>query len=231
MIEIIPAIMPTGIEDIKSKIGSVYDLVSTIQLDLTDGNFVPSQTWPYNGRDEYQLEQILSEEEGLPFWDKIDFEFDLMVSGAEKQFDTFVKLGAKRIVFHLEAEDNTNGSFKDFVEGIDVYDRESINIGIAISNDTDLEKIYPFINIVDFVQLMGIKKVGYQGEEFDERVIERIKTLRNLYPDLPISIDGSVNIDTAESLVRAGATRLVVGSAIWKSVNPRGIIESLKNIS
>ena len=62
-VEIIPAIMPKGIEDIKSKIGLVSDLVSTIQLDLMDGDFVPNQTWPYNGNDDYQFEQILAEEE------------------------------------------------------------------------------------------------------------------------------------------------------------------------
>ena len=229
-IEIIPAIMPKGIEDIKTKIGLIYDLVSTVQLDLMDGDFVPDATWPYNGKDDYQFEQILAEEEGLPFWDRIDFEFDLMVRDSEKQFDTFIKMGAKRIVFHLEAENNEPGSFKDFIEGIDIYTREILKIGVSIGNDTPIESIYPFLNYVDFVQLMGIKKIGFQGEEFDECVLDRIRNLRSQYKDLSISVDGAVNLETAPKIIEAGANMLVVGSAIWKSEDPRAVVSALKNL-
>lgn len=229
-IEIIPAIMPKGIEDIKTKIGLISDLVSIVQLDLMDGDFVPDTTWPYNGNDDYQFEQILAEEEGLPFWDRIDFEFDLMVRDSEKQFDTFIKMGAKRVVFHLEAESSEPGAFKDFIEGIDIYTREILKIGISIENDTPIESIYPFLNHVDFVQLMGIKKIGFQGEEFDERVLDRIRTLRSQYKDLSISVDGSVNLETAPKIIEAGANMLVVGSAIWKSEDPRAVVSALKNL-
>lgn len=229
-IEIIPAIMPKSIEDIKSKIGLVSDLVSTIQLDLMDGDFVPNQTWPYNGNDDYQFEQILAEEEGLPFWDRVDFEFDLMVRNSEKQFDTFIKMGAKRVVFHLEAENSEPGAFKEFIEAIDVYTREILKIGISIGMDTPLEDIYPFLNHVDFVQLMGIDEIGFQGEEFDERVLDRIRLLRSQYKDLSISVDGSVNLETAPKIIDAGANILVVGSAIWKSQDPRAVIIALKDL-
>ncbi len=229
-IEIIPAIMPKGIEDIKSKVGLVFDLVSSVQLDLMDGDFVPDTTWPYNGNDDYQFEQILAEEEGLPFWDRVDFEFDLMVRNSEKQFDTFIKMGVKRIIFHLEAEDRDGDNFKNFLEGIDMYTREILKIGISIGNDTPIEVVYPFLNYVDFVQLMGIKKIGFQGEEFDERVLDRIRTIRNQYKDLSISVDGSVNLETAPKIIEAGANTLVVGSVIWKSTDPRAVISALKNL-
>ena len=111
-----------------------------------------------------------------------------------------------------------------------MYTREILKIGISIGMDTPLEDIYPFLNHVDFVQLMGIDEIGFQGEEFDERVLDRIRLLRSQYKDLSISVDGSVNLETAPKIIDAGANILVVGSAIWKSQDPRAVIIALKDL-
>ncbi len=54
--------------------------------------------------------------------------------------------------------------------------------------------------------------------------------MRERYPELIISVDGAVSLDTAPQLVEAGAGRLVVGSAIFESDNIVEAIQSLKNI-
>ncbi|KKK47770.1 hypothetical protein LCGC14_3151840, partial [marine sediment metagenome] len=36
------------------------------------------------------------------------------------------------------------------------------------------KSLVPFINDIDFVQFMGIEKIGYQGQPFDKRVIDKI---------------------------------------------------------
>lgn len=77
---------------------------------------------------------------------------------------------------------------------------------------------------------MGIATIGRQGEPFDERVIEKIKSIRAKYPDMVISIDGGVSFDTAPELIEAGATRLVAGSAIFENPNPHGAIQELKSL-
>ena len=68
--------------------------------------------------------------------------------------------------------------FKNFLEGIDIYIREVIKIGIAINIKTPLEQIFPLINNVDFVQCMGNDKIGYQGVLLDEQVYKKIEILR-----------------------------------------------------
>ena len=70
---------------------------------------------------------------------------------------------------------------------------------------------------LDVVQLMGIAKLGEQGLPFDERVIRRVQILRQRLPNLAIAVDGGVNLDNAPTLIAAGATRLVVGSALWRA--------------
>ena len=61
---------------------------------------------------------------------------------------------------------------------------------------------------------MGIERIGFQGEPFDHRVVQKIKALRAHFPHVTISVDGGVSLQTVPELVAAGANRLVVGSAI-----------------
>ncbi len=231
MIDIIPAILPKNYEDLKNKVALVRGIVSMVQIDVCDGIFVPSKSWPFTtgGFDDHNFFKILNEEEGMPFWEDIDFELDLMVADAVSNFDIYTKLGPKRIIFHLEAVGDLN-EFKDFIEGMDVYIRDAIEIGVAIDIKTPVEKIFPLVNHVDFVQCMGIDHDGFQGEEFDEKVLEQIKTLKEKYPDLIISVDGGVSFDTAQELAEAGVERLVAGSVIFKSEDIRETIEELENI-
>lgn len=221
MTEIIPAVLAKNFTDLNEKISHYVNVSKLVQIDVCDGNFVSSVSWPFDklrvNQNDPNLTSILNEEKGMPSWDKVDFEFDLMVSNAIDQFEFFTRLGAKRIIFHLEAEDKQK--LKEFLEGIDPYIKENLGIGIAINNRTEIGELSPFINLIDFVQCMGIDKIGYQGQEFDEKVIEQIKNLRSKYPELIISIDGGVNENTAGALVKAGANRLVIGSALEESFN------------
>lgn len=223
MIEILPAILATNFEDLKSKISRFVDVSKTIQVDVCDGVFVDSISWPMNKNDEQSVSSILSEEDGLPYWDRIDYEFDLMVENSIDQFEFFVRLGAKKLVFHLEAENEER--LKEFLEAIDLYTRENVEIGLAINTTTDINILDRYINNVDFIQLMGIEHIGHQGEDFDERVLFQIKELKSKYSDIKISVDGSVNKNTAKALVEAGASKLVIGSAL---VNDYEIRESIK---
>ena len=228
MTEVIPAILAKDFEELREKLAKVVGVTHLVQVDICDGKFVPSISWPMGGRDERSVEAILAEEEGLPYWDSLDFEFDLMVRDAHKQFEFFTRLGAKRIIFHLEAEDEQN--FKEFLEALDMYTKDNIQIGLSLNTTTDIEKLSPFINLIDFVQCMGIAKIGYQGEPFDERVLEQIKGLRVKYPELIISIDGSVNETTAPLLVEAGVNRLVAGSLLMNCYDVKETIKELESL-
>lgn len=229
MTEVVPAILAKDVYELRERIAQMAGVATTIQIDMCDGKFVDSFSWPMSPYDRESAEAILNEEEGLPFWDSIDFEFDLMVMKAHEQFEFFVRLGAKRIVFHIEAEGNTE-AFKEFLEGLDMYTRENIQIGVALNTTTPVETLKPIISHIDFVQCMGIEHIGHQGEPFDDRVLAQIFSLRASYPELIISVDGSVDEDTAPRLVEAGANRLVVGSALMRSYDVRETIRNLENL-
>jgi len=229
MTEIVPAVLAENFQDLNEKIAKYENIVSSIQIDVCDGNFVPSTSWPVHSSDEESIQKILNEEDGMPYWDKIDFEFDLMVKNAHTQFEFFVRLGAKKIIFHLEAEDDLV-TFKEFLEGLDIYFKENIEIALAINTTTPIDSLEPFINNIDFVQCMGIEKIGFQGENFDDRVLNQIRDLRMKYLELIISVDGGVNENTAPLLIKAGANRLVIGSVLKNSLDIRETINYFENL-
>jgi len=220
MTEITPAILVNDISELNEKLSKFVNVTNIVQIDICDGNFVPSTSWPMHQRDKESVQFVLDEEQGLPYWEQLDFEFDLMVKNAHKQFDFFTMFGIKRIIFHLEAETETDldkESFKEFLESLDPYFKDNIEIGLAINTNTDISNLDPYINYVDFIQCMGIEKIGFQKEPFDERVLDQIKNLKDKYPEIKISVDGSVNQNTAPALLEAGADRLVIGSALMES--------------
>jgi len=231
MVEIIPAILEKDYEDLKNKIALVRSVVPVVQIDLCDGIFVPFRTWPFSsggGADEH-FQRILNEQEGMPFWEDIDFELDLMVADAVENFNIYTKLGPKRIIFHIEAVGELE-SFLHFLEGIDMYIRDSIEIGVATNPSTPLPKIFPLISCIDFVQCMGNDKIGHKGIPLDEQVYKNIKILREKYSDLPIAVDIGVNKTTAGFLIKAGATKLVAGSAIFNTDDIIGTIEEFESL-
>lgn len=241
MVEIIPAVLPKNYEDLKNQVALVRGVVPVVQVDVCDGVFVKNITWPFLSKVEKEKNEflennldthflkILNEEEGLPFWEDIDFELDLMVSNAVENFDIYTKLGGRRIIFHLEAVGNLE-EFKNFLEGIDSYVRDVIEIGIAINPSTPTEQIFPLVSNIDFIQCMGNDEIGYHGVGLNEEVYQKIKILREKYPDLPIAVDIGVNEITAPLLIKAGATKLVAGSAIFNTDDIIGTIERFKNL-
>lgn len=236
MIEVIPAVLAKDFQELQNSLERYINLSSMVQIDICDGVFVPSVSWPYNEiktGNSKNLDAILREEQGLPYWDRMNFELDLMVKDASAQFELFMRLGPKRIVFHIEAEMESHNDitrFKEFLEGIDMYTREHLDIGVAINTTTDINIIAPIIYNIDFVQCMGIARDGFQGEDFDERAISQIKSLRAKYRELIISVDGAVDEDTAPRLVDAGANRLVVGSFLVNSIDLKEAIGYLENL-
>jgi ribulose-phosphate 3-epimerase len=228
---IIPALLEKDYKEVKNKLTFLRGRAECVQLDFCDGEFVESKTWPFTsgGFEDYDFQKILNEEEGLPFWEEFDFEFDLMVADAVENFDTYMKLGPKRMIFHLGAQKNL-ADFEDFLDGLDMYIRDNVEIGIAFKPSDDLSVVSKLSNKVDFLQCMGIEKIGLQGQEFDKKVIENIKHLKENLPGIVLSVDGGVNFENAEMLLSAGVDRLTVGSAIWRDPDPIGALEKFQSL-
>lgn len=220
-IEIIPAILPKDFDEIVEKVSLVKSLAKTVQIDICDGRFVQSMTWPYENNNG-EFEKIVNEDEGMPEWQYIDYEFDLMVNNPEEIVDKWVLAGASRIVLHAEVK----GDIKKAIEIL----KDRVEIGLALNVETPIEEIGKYGEI-DFIQLMGIDNVGFQGQEFDIGVIEKVKEVKKSYPNYPVSMDGGVSLDNALQLIQAGVNRLVIGSNIFESKDIQNTINKFLAIN
>ena len=231
MSEIIPAILEKDFGEIKNKLTALREVVKCVHIDMCDGIFVPSQTWPFmsGGWEDFDFKKIMNEEEGMPFWEDFDFEFDLMVADAVENFDLYMKLGPRRIIFH---PDMVNGvdEFEHFLEGLDMYIRDIVEIGIAFRPSDDLAVVSRLSHKVDFLHCMGSDKIGFQGEKFSDKAMENIKFLKKSLPGIVISVDIGINLQNAKDILDAGADRLSVGSSIWKSGDPIGTLQNFQSL-
>lgn len=234
MIEIIPALMPRTFEELREQIGKFVGIVSIVQIDVMDGVFVPEKSWPYS-ENKNELQELASNRNTIPFWEDIDFEADLMLANPEQETQNWILCGASRIIVHIESVTDMDfiiAEVRDSISGkqIDINKEKHIEIGVALNIDTPNKIIEPWVNAIDFVQCMGVAKIGYQGQPFDKRAISKIEDLRERYPEVIISVDGGVNFESAARLIAAGATRLVSGSAILKNNNFEEAISKLRSL-
>ncbi|MFS8130426.1 MAG: hypothetical protein ACMG57_00455 [Candidatus Dojkabacteria bacterium] len=88
-------------------------------------------------------------------------------------------------------------------------------IAATLEVGSDLESIN-FYKKFSEVQLMTVD-VGYQGAKFEEKILKKANKLRDMGFDGIISIDGGVNLNTAEIIKKYPIKRLSVGSYFSKS--------------
>lgn len=229
MAYIIPAVIPSDIHDLREHLEKVVGEVKEVQIDVLDGKLTRTPSWPYKKRDDVYFAHILEEEEGLPFWQEVDFEIDMMVYDPEEEAKQWIAAGATRLIIHSSSKNPVEAiqSLRaEFPKGEEI----GIELGIALDPETPLEFVKEVAEDVEVIQVMGIDRIGYQGEAFNTDTIEKVRELRKLYPNHGIAVDGGVNVETAHELVLAGADRLVVGSALFHSENIHEAIREFEAI-
>jgi ribulose-phosphate 3-epimerase len=88
------------------------------------------------------------------------------------------------------------------------------------------------MQIIDGITVMSVDP-GKARQNFLPKVLGKIKTLRNRYPELSIQIDGGMHIgpvNTIEQALLAGANEIVCGSEIFLSTDIPKKIDQLYQI-
>lgn len=223
-IEIIPAIIPKHFRDLEEKLEILKGVSQMVHIDICDGLFTQESSWPL-GKPDINFEEIVNEERGMPFWEDFDFEFHLMVKHPFDHIQDIIKLGATRIVIHAETinlEEDRLLLDQLRTEGV-------VQVGIAFKLQTGIEKIEELIPYADFIMFVGIEHLGFQGQKFDERVLDKVRWLKSEVPTMPIQVDGGINPETSGVAYDAGATRFVVGSYVLNSVSPIDAVREIRD--
>ncbi len=216
MVKIAPSILSGNFLNLEPDIRMVNEHADLLHIDVMDGSLVPNISF------------------GFPVMEAIakavtvQMDVHLMIINPDKYIERFAKCGASLISFHLEAADLAG---KDPKAIIDMIKSCEAKAGLAINPDIPVERLFPYIEDVDFFLIMSVF-AGFGGQKFIENSIDRVKTLkaemdrRGAVKD--IEVDGGVSAANARILAGAGATMLVAGSSVFKADDPAKAIAELR---
>jgi len=210
MSEIIPTILTKDLIEFQEKIKRVEGIVSRIQIDVIDGIFATNKT--------VDLGLLRNLEHQL----RLDIH--LMVKEPIDWVAKSREVLADRIVAQVEMMSNVKLFLEEVVTS-------GIEVGLALDLDTSVEKISPEIyQKLDLILLMAVK-AGFGGQEFNSKVLEKIKKIKEMVGDLvEIGVDGGLNEKNIVECKKAGATIFYVGKTFWEAEDLRERYEELEKL-
>jgi ribulose-phosphate 3-epimerase len=135
----------------------------------------------------------------------------LMIDHPERYVADFKRAGSDCIIIHQE-------SCRNFRKAVEMIKGLKLKAGIALKPNTPPDTIKDIIDEMDMVLIMTVEP-GFGGQTFikgSEKKVAAIKTILSQKGlDIPIGVDGGINNTTIPLVVKAGATQLVAGSAVF----------------
>lgn len=189
---VIPVILETDLQKIKKKIDLVDNNSEIIQIDIADGILVKGKTYlNVDDLDTFDIETPL--------------ELHFMVNKPAEFLNKKLN-NVQRVCSQIEAE-----GIPEFIQRAKEF---GYQVGLSLAPNTQIKNVEPYLKEIDYVQFVSVEPGG-QGREFDYRVMEKIKDFRKKHPDIRVQVDGGINIENMDDVLKAGANDVVIGSAIF----------------
>ena len=147
------------------------------------------------------------------------FDAHLMITEPERYVDEYVQAGCDAVTIHVEATQQPGAVLAR------IRDADCV-AGLAVNPETPVRQIEPLLEQCDLVLVMSVQP-GFGGQAFRPEVLSKLRSLRELKPDLLLSIDGGVGPKTIDAAAEAGADLFVVGSAIFDRPDYRAAMTDL----
>ena len=208
MAVLIPAILSKDPSEVEEKIRFLEGVpeITEVQLDFADGKFVPNTTAmpkEINALDTH-----------------LYLEAHLMVQAPQHYFHDLELLRPRTVIIHYESYHDLGHLFAALAN----IKALGMGAGVAINPRTEVSVLEKLAGEIDVALVMGVTP-GFQGQSFIPETLDRINELRKLLPSLTIEVDGGVKLENFASIVGHGADRIVVGSAIWQTKDPKQTIQ------
>ena len=171
-----------------------------LHVDVMDGHFVPNITIGP------PVVKAIRPHVSIPI------DVHLMISPADPYLDAFREAGADILSIHPEAGPHLDRSLQHIRQ-------IGAKAGVVLNPSTPVESIEWVMDHIDVILVMSVNP-GFGGQAFIPGQLKKIARLRQMIDatgrDIVLEVDGGVAPDTAPDCVKAGATALVAGTAVFK---------------
>ena len=210
---IAPSLLAADFLHLEKDVRLVNEYADLFHMDVMDGRFVPNISF------------------GFPVIDAVysiatkPLDVHLMIRHPQAYIERFCKSGASMLSFHLDAT-------RDDPEPIlGMILEQGVKPGLAINPNIPVEKLFPYLDICDFVLIMSVY-AGFGGQAFIEDTYGRVERTREEIVSRGLSthieVDGGVSPKNASRLISAGADILVAGSSVFRAENPAAAIAAMR---
>jgi ribulose-phosphate 3-epimerase len=173
-----------------------------IHVDVMDGHFVPNIT----------IGPLIAAAAKRSTSKVIDVH--LMIEHPERYLEAFAKAGADHLVVHVETCPHLHRTVQQIRE-------LGVKPGVTLNPATPVEALNEILPYVDLVLVMSVNP-GFGGQSYIPTSTAKIAKVRRMLDerglvDVELEVDGGIGPDNAAAVVRAGATALVAGSAVYNA--------------
>jgi ribulose-phosphate 3-epimerase len=206
---IAPSILSADFAELAPRVREIMAAgARVIHCDVMDGHFVPPIT--------FGPMVVAALRDALP--DEAYLDVHLMIERPERHVAEFAKAGADGITIHAESTphiDYTLNAIRD----------AGCRAGLVVCPGTPPDH---FAEVdLDLALIMTVNP-GWGGQPFIAAQLEKVRRVRAMLgDDVPIEVDGGVNVKTIVDCAEAGATWFVAGSAIFGSDDPAATFREL----
>ncbi len=200
MVEVLPSILSADFAHLADEVAAAErGGAKIIHVDVMDGHFVPNLSLGF---------PVI---QSLRKATKLIFDCHLMIEHPDDFIPAFAEAGANWVSVHVEACRHLHRTLEHIRE-------HGMEPAVVINPATPVSFLDEVLPMVHHVLVMSVNP-GYGGQKFIPFALDKISLLKKIREERELSylieVDGGVDHETVESVVKAGADLLVAGSAVF----------------